>query len=277
MSDIIEKIGKSMIQHGKSNDRVYIMKLNKDDFHDVMKRTDELCEKEDYSKVFAKVPESVSKELINHGYIKEAEIHNFYLGKENCAFLGKFIKDERKNNPDKALIDQVLEIAESKETVSEPPVLKKDFSLRSLTIENTEEMAELYKTVFDSYPFPIFDKEYLKQTMRSNVDYAGVFYKDTLVSIASAETYPEYLNSEMTDFATSPEFLGNNFSVILLKYLEKKLVYKNYKTLYTIARSKSAGMNITFKKCGYQYSGTLVNNTNISGNIESMNIWYKNI
>ncbi|MBF9017966.1 MULTISPECIES: putative beta-lysine N-acetyltransferase [unclassified Oceanispirochaeta] len=277
MSDKIENIGKSMIHHGKLNDRVYIMKLSKNDFHDVIKRTDELCEKESYSKVFAKVPESVSKELINQGYIKEAEIKNFYSGKENCVFLGKFIEKERQNLIDKSLINDVLKITKSKKTIEEPPVLPNNFYLRDLTELNAKEMADLYKSVFNSYPFPIFDEEYLKQTMKDNIEYAGVFFKNTLVSIASAETYPDFLNAEMTDFATLPKFLGNNFSVILLKYLEKKLISKNYKTLYTIARAKSAGMNITFKKCGYQYSGTLINNTNISGNIESMNIWYKNL
>jgi hypothetical protein len=34
-------------------------------------------------------------------------------------------------------------------------------------------------------------------------------------------------------------------------------------------------MNITFKKMGYMYSGTAVNNTNICGNFEDMNFWYK--
>jgi hypothetical protein len=47
------------------------------------------------------------------------------------------------------------------------------------------------------------------------------------------------------------------------------------KTLYTIARSHSAGMNITFAKKGYLFGGTLINNTDISGKIESMNVWYK--
>ena len=47
-------------------------------------------------------------------------------------------------------------------------------------------------------------------------------------------------------------------------------------TFYTIARSVSFGMNITFAKMDYKYTGTLKNNTNISGNIESMNVWYKN-
>ena len=46
-------------------------------------------------------------------------------------------------------------------------------------------------------------------------------------------------------------------------------------TAYTIARSLSAGMNITFAKLGYVFAGTLTNNTNISGKIESMNVWYK--
>lgn len=34
------------------------------------------------------------------------------------------------------------------------------------------------------------------------------------------------------------------------------------------------GMNITFSKAGYTYSGCLINNTNIAGRIESMNIWH---
>jgi hypothetical protein len=36
-------------------------------------------------------------------------------------------------------------------------------------------------------------------------------------------------------------------------------------------------MNITFSKLGYKYGGLLKNNTNISGAIESMNVWYKEI
>jgi hypothetical protein len=36
-------------------------------------------------------------------------------------------------------------------------------------------------------------------------------------------------------------------------------------------------MNITFAKLGYRYGGRLINNTNISGSIESMNVWYKSL
>ncbi len=50
---------------------------------------------------------------------------------------------------------------------------------------------------------------------------------------------------------------------------------RGIKTSYSIARAVSYGMNITFAKHGYIYSGTLVNNTNIAGSIESMNVWHK--
>ena len=48
---------------------------------------------------------------------------------------------------------------------------------------------------------------------------------------------------------------------------------RGLQTAFTIARAYSAGMNITFAKHGYQFGGTLTSNTNISGKIESMNIW----
>jgi len=49
------------------------------------------------------------------------------------------------------------------------------------------------------------------------------------------------------------------------------------KVVYTIARLNSIPMNKTFLRLNYQYSGTLINNTNIAGKIESMNILYKHI
>jgi beta-lysine N6-acetyltransferase len=34
-------------------------------------------------------------------------------------------------------------------------------------------------------------------------------------------------------------------------------------------------MNKTFAALGYRYGGTLVNNTQICGDLESMNVWHK--
>ena len=56
-----------------------------------------------------------------------------------------------------------------------------------------------------------------------------------------------------------------------------EMIQQGLKTAYSIARSLSPAMNITFVKNGYKYGGTLGNNTNIAGRIESMNIWYKHL
>jgi len=59
--------------------------------------------------------------------------------------------------------------------------------------------------------------------------------------------------------------------------MENEVRAKGIKTAYTIARAASAGMNVTFAKGGYHFGGRLINNTNISGRIESMNVWFKSL
>jgi len=59
--------------------------------------------------------------------------------------------------------------------------------------------------------------------------------------------------------------------------MEKYMTRSGFCLLYTIARAASFGMNTTFARANYQYGGTLINNTQISGSIESMNIWYKEL
>jgi hypothetical protein len=44
-----------------------------------------------------------------------------------------------------------------------------------------------------------------------------------------------------------------------------------------IARAPSFGMNITFARMGYSFAGRLINNTNIGGQFEDMNVWHKNL
>jgi putative beta-lysine N-acetyltransferase len=98
-----------------------------------------------------------------------------------------------------------------------------------------------------------------------------------LIAASSAEMDKKALNAEMTDFATDPEYLGQGLALFLLDLMDGYMKDKKYPTVYTIARSMSAGMNITFAKLGYKFTGTLINNTNISGSIESMNVWYKRL
>lgn len=108
-----------------------------------------------------------------------------------------------------------------------------------------------------------------------HIIYALIFNEGNLVAAASAEINYEHSNAEMTDFATLDSEQGNGLAKILLYKLEKTLIDMNINTLFTIARSKSIGMNHVFSKMDYSYTDTLINNCHIDGNFEDMNVWCK--
>jgi len=56
-----------------------------------------------------------------------------------------------------------------------------------------------------------------------------------------------------------------------------ELKNKGYIIVYSIARALSYGMNIVFAKQNYIYGGRLINNCNIMGKFEDMNIWFKEL
>ena len=98
-----------------------------------------------------------------------------------------------------------------------------------------------------------------------------------IVALAASEMDPDNLAAELTDFATLTRHRRQGMASCLLKAMEDEMILQGFKTAYSIARSLSPAMNLTFFKNGYRYSGTLSNNTNIGGRIESMNIWYKHL
>ncbi len=136
-------------------------------------------------------------------------------------------------------------------------------------------MVSLFRKTFTTYPFPIHDPGYLEKTMAEHVLYFGAFSPEGLLGVSSAEMDRDYGNAEMTDFAVSPDARGRGLSKRLLRTMEESMRQAGLNTLYTIARLKSTAMNKTFLGAGYSYAGTLVNNTQISGAIESMNVYYK--
>ncbi|MGE4282393.1 MAG: putative beta-lysine N-acetyltransferase [Clostridia bacterium] len=275
MSDMILKLGKSLVQHGKHNNRIYLMKIHQDDLSDIMYKLDCMAEEYRYSKIFAKVPSYARQNFLNNGYDIEAEVPNFYNGIEDALFMGKYFSQERKNNLQQQIISDVLKKAEQKEKTINIGQLSREYEFRIAKPEDALQMAEVYKKVFASYPFPIYDPSYIEKTMVNDIVYFGVWHGDNLIALASCEMDVKGSNVEMTDFATLSEYRGNELAAYLLYKMEQEMKKKGIKTAYTIARAISYGMNITFSKRGYIFTGTLVNNTNISGGIESMNVWYK--
>jgi putative beta-lysine N-acetyltransferase len=211
------------------------------------------------------------------GYRQEAFVPRFYNGSLDAAFLGKYLDEERGQDSREGKTREILGIAARKQSQGGTTDAADKPAVESAGVEDAAEMSTVYREVFPTYPFPIHDPGYLLETMRNNVRYFCIRQEGRIVSLSSAEMDRESRNVEMTDFATLPSHRGAGHAVHLLGRMEKEMLHLDIPTSYTIARSMSPGMNITFAKLGYVYAGTLVNNTDISGNIESMNVWYKHL
>ncbi|OPZ80752.1 MAG: N-acetyltransferase YodP [bacterium ADurb.Bin429] len=48
---------------------------------------------------------------------------------------------------------------------------------------------------------------------------------------------------------------------------------RGLRSLFTLARATSVGINTAFSRLGYTYNGRLVNNCHIAGDWEDMNLW----
>lgn len=277
--DTIETRFGALVQHGSSSSRIYLMKIGEADPKMLPGQLDQLARERGYTKIFAKLPKGPEREFVANGYRVEASVPGFYKGDTEALFLARYLDPVRAASPDAAEIARIAELA-SGQPASAPPPLPAEFTLRVCTRDDVEAMAGIYREVFSTYPFPIHDPVWLLETMESHIDYFGIEDAQQggrLVALASSEMDLDGLNVEMTDFATLPDFRGRNLALHLLAAMEAAMRRKRMRTACTIARALSPGMNITFAKAGYKCSGTLINNTNISGGIESMNVWYKNL
>ena len=266
----------SIIQHGSYNDRIYLIKLAPMPSDNYPYELINLAEKNKYSKIFTKVPESHAQMFFDAGFLEEARIPAFYSGKETAVFLGFYLNSERSIEADLDKIEEIIGLALAKEN-EDLYKTNCDQIVRACDEGYIEALVNIYKDIFVTYPFPIHDPDYILETMKSNVDYFGIESGGKLVAVSSAEMDQQASTVEMTDFATLRDYRGNGYAKYLLAKMEQQMKIKKIKTAYTIARAMSPGMNITFSKAGYQFGGRLKNNTNISGKIESMNIWYKTL
>ena len=273
--DITINLNGALIQHGQGNDRIYLMDIGSAEGKTLVSDLIDLANANDYGKIFAKIPESRATPFLDAGFIIEASVDALYKGREDGLFLGLFLDKQRAQESLAKQYDEIRDIALAKQEEDEVSVQ----SIRLCNNEDAEEMALLYKRIFASYPFPIDDPAFIRRSMDDQTVYACIEESGSLVALASGECdfSPSKLYAEMTDFATHPDARGNGYALKLLTFLEEDLRERGIITAYTIARAISAGMNITFSKAGYSYGGRLCNNTNIAGNIESMNVWYKNL
>lgn len=277
MYDIIVKLRNSTIQHGSHNNRIYLLKLYDGDVPNIIHAMDSLARNKGYGKILAKVSAPLGPVFMQKGYSREATVPGFFRGVDDMVFMAKYFSLERSLEKHKSGIQQIIAMAQEKNTY---PLKHNDdgsVRIRRCLPSDALQMSVVYKQVFQTYPFPIHDPGYLVDAMKTHTHCFCALNGEEMVALASTEIDADSLSVEMTDFAALPDWRRRGIAVRLLEQMEEEMVRIGMRTAYTIARALSSGMNKTFGKMGYTYSGTLTNNTNISGRIESMNVWHKKL
>ena len=273
--DSVVSINGNTIQHGHSSNRAYLLKLGSSPEIAAWSLS-ELALTKGYSKAIAKIPEVMLAPFKAQSFEEEARVPDMYAHNGDGVFVARYFTPERRDEPLGANHERIRTFAQKK--AHEPcKDLPSGYTITSLHEKDIPEIIDVFRQVFTKYPFPVYDADFVKKTMREETHYLGVRLGKQLVAVASAEVDFDEKNAEMTDFATLPAHRGNGLASCLLAEMESCMRAMGVMTAYTIARSVSPGMNITFARAGYAYCGRLPNNTCIAEGIESMNVWCKNL
>ncbi len=210
------------------------------------------------------------------GFCIEGKIDGFFKGADAYC-VSYFMDSKRKISENPEQKDKI--IAQCLMSDSRHPAGSSNlpYSIRTAAQRDIGEIAALFSTVFSTYPTPVYDEEYIRQTMNGKILYKVAESEGKIIGIASADMDMDNRNAEMTDCATYPEYRGKGVLSNIIYELESELKNRDFITLYSLSRAVNTGINKVLCKHQYKYRGRLINNCNICGAFEDMNIWIKMI
>jgi putative beta-lysine N-acetyltransferase len=258
------------------NQRLRILHYRGEDLDGLILRCRWLAEANGFDKVICMARHDDWQRFLRHGYVLEAVLKYFHRG-EDAFVVSKFRSQERLTSH--VLMEEIISIerlmAEESSVVHR--ALPAGYQVRMARRGDVPELLELYSTIFESYPSPLVHESYLQTVFQQESLFTVCVHEGRIVAAASAELHPDDLAAELTDCATRKEARGLGLMTHILRALEDELRLRRYVCGYTMARARSFGMNRVFHRMGYAFSGRLVNNCDIYGAYEDMNIWVKDL
>ncbi|MBV7272534.1 putative beta-lysine N-acetyltransferase [Clostridium sp. PL3] len=269
------KIDQSKIYVDYTNSRIKII-----EFHNIsaqnIRRIVHFAAKQHLGKVICNCDNEAYVSFLEAGFHLEGKIDGYFKG-EDAFCMSYFIDSSRKlyRNRDKENIFLMKSLNVGNTFVYSENNFK--YEIRTANENDIKGMIELFYNVFFTYPSPVYDEEYLRKTMNKNILYKVAIDDGKVIGVASADIDEENLNAEMTDCATYPQYRGQGILSNIIYFLEAELRNRRLITLYSLSRAVNPGINIVLSKHGYKFRGRLINNCNICGGFENMNIWVKNL
>jgi putative beta-lysine N-acetyltransferase len=269
------KIDQAKIYVDYTNTRVKIVKFDNISVQNI-KRIIHFASKQHLGKIICNCDIESFGNFVESGFHLEGKIDGYFRGKDAFC-MSYFISSKRKlyRNRDKENLFLIQSLNVKDTFIYSGDTLK--YPIRNAKESDVKDMVELFSNVFFTYPSPVYDEEYLKQSMNKNVLYKVAVDNGKIIGVASADMDKENLNAEITDCATHPQYRGKGILSNIIYSLELNLKNMGFITLYSLSRAINPGINFVLSKHDYKFRGRLINNCNICGGFENMNIWVKDI
>ncbi|WP_227938234.1 putative beta-lysine N-acetyltransferase [Alkalihalobacillus deserti] len=217
------------------------------------------------------------EELLSHGYELEAIFSGFFNGSDNYT-MSYYTENARRTSNVWIKEDEILTGVIAKGKKQEQKPTPSYYQFRRATLSDSSKLANLYGSVFQVYPTPMGNEEYVKKVMNDDTLFYIVECNNEIVSAASADINKHYNHAELTDCATLVDHRKYGLMKELLMKLEDELRKEKIYCSFSIARALSFGMNAAFYQLDYTYKGRLTNNCYIYDNkLEDMNVWVKDL
>ncbi|WP_425449246.1 putative beta-lysine N-acetyltransferase [Dethiothermospora halolimnae] len=258
------------------NKRLKILNYGGKNYRGMAKRIDYIAKENNFDKVFIKATSKDWEEFMSYGYILEG-IFKYYYNGDHGYCLSKFYSSKRRDSDTIEKENEIIETINDYKPKDIDIKLEEEYSVSIANREDIQNITKLYDSVFKTYPIPLNNGDYVNTLMENDVIFIYIKHKDKIVSCASADIDYLHKNAEMTDCATNPKYRKKGLMSVIIDKLEEEMRKRDINSLYSIARAVSFGMNKVFKKHGYSYTGRLINNCNICGNFEDMNLWVKKL
>lgn len=264
----------NIIEVDKESDRIVAYVVNQP--REALDELNELGENERPSKIFVYLKKQHCDFFTEANYNVEGTMSCFFDG-EDAVLVSKFLSTDRSRSNSIEKNNETLELVNRDTKSFEDLIKPADVKIERLSEDDLVGLTDLYKRVFDQYPTNIFDVDYLKEVIAAK-KYIFVVAKmeGKVVAAASAMLTP-YGGAEITDCATDPSYRGKQLLASIINELEKVLISQGVYMFYSITRAISVGMNMTVKRLGYKFEGTLIKNCVISSGLEDMNVWTKSV
>jgi len=241
----------------------------------IIKEIIDYSQKENLGKIIVNCPNHQIRSFEECGFVAEGIIDGFFQG-EDATCMSLFLDKKRENSLYEEKENRIIDYC-VKNTNKFELTKNKNYTMRQAVPDDIPQMIQLFQTVFETYPTPIFSSVYIQEVMWDHVLFMVAEEEGEIISIASADLDKQHLNAEITDCATYPKYRGRNILSELIFQLETHLTRNGFVTAYSLSRAKNLGINRSLSKLRYIYRGRLINNCNISGGFEDMNIWVKSL